>query len=448
MTGKQLLFLTTANLASNPRLVKEIDLFSKANKITVLLFKLGNWSDAINEEMMSNRTHIQFIQLDVTRSKYLKWLFWAVLEKKARMFWPILKQSIWLTALAQTRRSIMLLTKGNHICRNTDLIIAHNPGALYPAYALSKKWKTPFIYDIEDYDPGIDVPNGGSHYIPVCERMLKNCLPQSKALTSASPLIEEYTLALIGGHPNHSVILNSFPSDEFIPPLNREDKILKLVWFSQTISFGRGLEQLFAALLKIYQSEEIMPVKEKPEIHVTLIGNLDPSFEQEIIVPFLKSLNDIEKSDKPKETEKASDSPLQSIAIGVSKILTILPPMAQSQLHAELANYDIGMALELDNTDLNRGLCLTNKIIAYAQAGLYLLATDTPAQKQFMEEDSDRGIICGQRPVEIAKILDNLLSQKEELINTRSNRFKQGRELSWEKESEKLKQIWQTILST
>lgn len=415
-----IVFLTTTNLPTNPRLVKEIDLLSKQNHIIVICFKLGNWSDPLNQKMISERLHIRFVELDSTRSNFCQWLTWALIEKGSRFVWTYLKSNLLITALAHSRRSLMLRKEAKKNITHPKRIIAHNLGALYPAYCLAKKWEIPFHYDIEDYDPGIVVRNGGRHYVSICEQLMKSCLPSSIALTSASPLIGEYTLKLIGGHPNHQVILNSFPSDEFQPPSEKDSDMLKLVWFSQKISFGRGIEQLIEAFKLLIKHQYGNYEKDLP-ISLTLIGDIDSRFHKQILQPALKTLSAIK--------------------------IEILPPMNQSELHRNLANYDVGLALEFSNTDLNRQLCLTNKIIAYAQAGLYIMATDTPAQKEFMAKNQERGMICGQTEEEICKSIVSLIEDISFIKKNATTRYNHANNLSWEKEALKLKSLYNLLLS-
>ncbi|MCW3789199.1 hypothetical protein [Plebeiibacterium sediminum] len=423
---RKIVFLTTNNLPTNPRLLKEIDVAKESYSVTVILWKLGNWSDAINESQLKERSSVKFIQLDATPKRKIHWLFWALLEKLIRYIYPIVKSNVFFNALCHTRRSIQIYHTLKKI-KNIDLLVAHNLGSLYPTWKLASKKNIPFIYDIEDYDPGIFVPEAGEHYKSCTEYLLKKCAPSANALTSASPLIGKYTLKQIGGHPNYHVILNSFPASEFKEPsnqrINESTNQLKLIWFSQTISFGRGLEQLFEALSQIEQSNN-------QQIVLTLIGNLDPVFDQQIIQPLLKNFANhlINKS---------------------SNQLTInyIPPLSQPALHAELANHDIGLALEFNSTDLNRQLCLTNKIIAYAQAGLFILATDTEAQKIFLKINPSLGKITEQSSCKLKSTIKYLLNNKEDIYQTIIQRFNSSKSLCWENECQKLKFIWKEIIN-
>ena len=50
-------------------------------------------------------------------------------------------------------------------------------------------------------------------------------LPKAACLTTASPLIGEYTLNLIKDYQHHQVIINSFPQKEFLKPENKTIQI-------------------------------------------------------------------------------------------------------------------------------------------------------------------------------------------------------------------------------
>lgn len=416
---KSILFLTTANFATNPRLVKEVKLAQELScNVTVVMFSLGNWSDAKSEEIameLKCRGEVTLFYVDATRSSYLSWLFLGIAENLARLVYPLMPDSVLINALASSRRSFQLLWTCNGIKPKPDLICAHNLGALYPAWRLSKKWKVPFIFDVEDYHPGEFIRFDAENEKGRREVLMIKLLPDASAITSASPLIGEYTMKFIGGHPAHQVILNSFPQREFTEPAQSATTdtatSLRLVWFSQKISFGRGLEQLFDALKLM----EIEVTFGKIPFSLTLIGDLDPAFEEVVISPFRKSL--------------------------LGSFLTILPPLNQVDLHQSLDNYDVGLALEFDSADLNRQLCLTNKILAYAQAALYILATDTPAQRKFIQEHDDCGLLCGQTADAIRDGLMEIVKQRETIITQRLSRFENAQGLAWENEGQKFESI-------
>jgi glycosyltransferase involved in cell wall biosynthesis len=283
---------------------------------------------------------------------------------------------------------------------------------------MGKKWHIPFIFDVEDYHPGEFIRFDTANEKYRREFLMKKLLPEAAAITSASPLIGKYTLDLIGGHPNHQVILNSFPQGEFIEPpnhqINSSTNQLKLVWFSQKISFGRGLEQLFEALQLLGEDWD----SGKLPFHLTLIGDLDAGFDVSVISGFRQGR--------------------------WSSCLTILPPMKQGDLHRSLAKYDIGLALE-PGKDLNNLLAVSNKIIAYAQAGLYILATDTPAQKQFIQQHESCGLLCGQTAEGMRDGILAMIYSKKDILENRSNRDEMANDFTWEKESLKFSKLINNI---
>lgn len=390
-------------------------------KVTAIIFRLGNWSDAKSDEIvreLQERGELTIFYCNATRASWFPWLLWGIAEKVARLVYSTFRGSVFISALTSSRRSFQILKSGR-THKKPGLICAHNLGALYPAWRLSKKWKVPFVFDVEDYHPGEYIRFDAVNEQKRREFLMKKLLPQAAALTSASPLIGDYTMKLIGGHPNHHVILNSFPRKEFSEPstkrFNYSTDQLKLVWFSQKISFGRGLEQFFESIQLILGNDSLDPLS----LSLTLIGDLDPVFEAQII------------------------SPLASGPFG--KYLQILPPMTQTELHRSLVSYDVGLALEFDDSDLNRQLCLTNKILAYAQAGLYILATDTPAQKQFIQKNECCGLLCGQTPEALNDGIVKLMGQVKQIHSLRLKRFEKANVLAWERESSKFKTIIQTV---
>jgi hypothetical protein len=194
------------------------------------------------------------------------------------------------------------------------------------------------------------------------------------------------------------VINNSFSQNEFIEPNNTNNGKLKLVWFSQQIDKGRGLEQ-------------VIPIVNKHNVlmSLTLFGNLNPDFKKDFI------------------------DGKSGIQIG-----GILP---QIQLHEQLAHFDVGLAIE-PGKDLNNELALSNKVFAYLQAGLFVLATDTIEQKRFIEELQSQGVLFKKKFEDVEKILLQLHQNIENIRSDRFNRFYLSKSISWENTRSDLGLIW------
>ncbi|GAA4426847.1 hypothetical protein GCM10023188_09330 [Pontibacter saemangeumensis] len=404
---QKILFITTSNLTTNPRLLKEVNLAVASGVApTVVCFDFDNWTTSIEEELRTSLTGVKFSAITATRKAFRNWALATGLQLMYRKLNHKLPHSLKMRAQASDKRSYLLEQKLKNLDTDFDLIVSHNLGALYPAYAFAKKSNIPFAFDIEDYHPGETVAVDAVNEVERRESLLKNILPKAFYVSYASPLIGEFSLALVPEvqEHNHFLVNNSFPLGEFQRPLTKNvaDKI-SFVWFSQNIAAGRGLELVVPVLYRY-----------KDKVQLTLIGNLVPSFYE----GFLKMFDDL---------------------------IQYRNPLTQQALHLELAKFDSGLAVEISNRDLNKDIASSNKIFAYAQAGLYIMATDTSAQKHFINQNSSLGVSFPQSEEGFEIALQELLAQKEEVLATKQQRFEAGKSLAWEHESSKLLAAWKSV---
>ena len=190
--------------------------------------------------------------------------------------------------------------------------------------------------------------------------------------------------------------MNGFPSTDFTLK-NSDTTKLRLVWFSQHVNGGRGLEPLVDAMADF--SDQV-------ELH--LIGQLNPTFYSNVI--------------KGK------------------KSIHIHAPKPQSALHEFLCDFDIGVACDVP-LNINRDLALTNKLIVYAQAGLFILATHTKAQDRFLQESVLEYVQVDPDIESYKNVLFTLISKKKEIENTRVNRFNNALKFCWNENSILLKEL-------
>jgi hypothetical protein len=119
--------------------------------------------------------------------------------------------------------------------------------------------------------------------------------------------------------------------------------------------------------------------------------------------------------------------------------------MSQKELHHALSTFDAGLAVDVSNDDYNRELAITNKILAYFQAGLYILATNTRAQDQFIKQHPMHGIISEQSGTSVQQSLKKIGFDIEMIRSQRQLRFRNASLFSWEKESAILKKEWRKL---
>lgn len=401
------LLITTSSLSTNPRLVKELNLVANREKVKVIAFNIGSWTVDEDKRIIKNLNGVNVQLISATRRPFIQWLFATIVQQAALIISKLFKKSLFINSLAHNKRTALILfyLLINQRKNKSDLILCHALGALYPGYILAKRSGGKLAFDMEDYHPGELIQKGSKVEKRRREEILKRILPECDYVSFAADGFFELTKKHITVNiKNPIIVFNSFPSDEFIEPKQSDNKKIKFIWFSQTIGRGRGLELFFEAIKNVDFDYE-----------VTLIGYFnDKEFEKEI---------------------------------KQNKNLKIVAPIPQTELHKKLSEFDIGLSLELNSTDLNRNYALTNKLFAYLQAGLFVLATDTPAQKEFMEHNSGFGILCGQFPLDMLNALNLIKENIADIRKDKIRRFNEAKKFSWENESKKLIAIWEKILA-
>lgn len=407
--GKSILFITTSSLSTNPRLLKEM-LLAKENKFTPIFvgFSLGNWSDELDNQIIENYQLKYVYRISASKTPFLPWLLSSLIEKASKNVYTYSANNIRLASYASSKRSFLLLKFLESSELGADFIVSHNIGALYPAFVYSTSHNIPFAFDVEDYHPG-EMTFSGDQVLEKLMRevLMQKLLPKASYITYASPLIGKYTLKLIGEYSSdkHILVPNTFPSHEFSLPL--QDTIISstvnIIWFSQNITLGRGLELVVPVLRKY-----------KNQIRLTLIGNNTGS------LPTFMKYDDLEW-------------------------VQIISPLPQKELHAVLANFDIGLACELSDQDLNKEIAVSNKIYAYAQAGLFILATDTLAQIDFLKKLPKAGKIVSQDEDSVSLGIEELIKNIDVIRAERRNRYEEASKLSWDVEKQRLLLLWNSI---
>jgi hypothetical protein len=301
-----------------------------------------------------------------------------------------------MLSVAISKRALILMRAMQQVKESFTWVVAHNPATFYPAMVFCARTGANLGIDVEDYHPGeTSWPKGQT----MMRRLMRNILPMAKYISFASPLIAE---AVREDIPKMSirqlVIINGFPEFEFREPVPTNGSTLKLVWYSQYIDFGRGLEKVLKVVDDLY-----------PRIELHLIGYLNSLFQERLL--------------------------------NGKRGVVIHPPMGQAELHRYLALFDAGLAADIP-IDVNRDIALTNKIIAYAQAGLMIAAMHTRAQDRFLDES---GLVHVKMKNEETAIRNALLELIEGRVRGSFDFKKQyeiGRKLSWERISAPLLEVW------
>lgn len=382
---KKILLVSPFPPSQNPRLVKEYNaLKENGYEVKVLYAVRDQWSATheVNEDfILVGGQHGSFVHL-LSR----------VIHKLSKRLLPY--------ELNYHRASLLLLWKA--IRTKANLYIGHDLTALPIVVRAAKKNKSRCGFDAEDFHRN-EVTNDVNSFFYKASKVVENkYLPEVDYLTCASPLIAEAYQKL---YPQlQPVTVNNVFSKSHIAkerPPRTTDAPLKLFWFSQTVGEGRGLETVIKA--------------------ISLLQNLAIT---------LTILGEAKEEVKNKFSALASENNLPP------NQLIFLEPVTPDQIFEIAASHHIGLALET-SIPYNRDICLTNKIFTYLNSGLAIIASETSAQKQLLEEHTDIGLTFKTDDVyQLTQLLKSYYEEAFILDQHRNAAKKLALEkYNWEKES-------------
>lgn len=273
-----------------------------------------------------------------------------------------------------------------------QVYLGHRPASLPIIYYLSRRHQAISWFDIEDQHLSESTD-------PLVNRMMRDFVVRFPCdrFTTASRLIGKEFLQQAGWNAEAVEILNS-PIVEDVKTKNQAGDKPVFVWFSQTITFHRGLELFFEALSQTGLSARLH-----------LIGELDPAFKAYV--------DDLELPDV---------------------VITYYGFIPEQEVNHLVASSDIGLALELPTVDRSRQLAITNKILTYAVLGCYILATDTDGQQDIVARLHQNATLI---PASVSGIVQFFKKMDNDLSRLRAGqaiRQQQARVLAWSEQEKQL----------
>lgn len=386
----------------NPRLVKEADaLAAHGYEVVVLYQYLSEWATRSDKVLLPGK---QWTAIRVGGSpggaNKLLYHYTRVRYRLSRVLVKVPGLSSLFFLSSAGRCTVELAARAKSV--SADLYIAHNLAALPAAVIAAKKNKARSGFDAEDLHRFEISDQPADPEVRLKTAIEDKYLPAVDYMTASSPLIAQYYESLY--RHRVPVILNVFPRSrkEF---RNTTDTVLHLFWFSQTVGLNRGLQDILKALALLGNY--------KIDFHI--IGN----YSEEV---------------------KSALMQLHNSAAGADQHRLIFHgTMPPDELLNIADRFDIGLATE-PGFSLNNKLALSNKLFTYLRAGLAILVSDTPAQKQFMEEHPATGKTypIGNALV-IAGHIRAYLEDRDLLLSARKSSYDLAKEkYNWETEQEKL----------
>jgi glycosyltransferase involved in cell wall biosynthesis len=219
----------------------------------------------------------------------------------------------------------------------------------------------------------------------------------------AEHLVRTYAIA------RPAVLYNVFPvslAEGLMPPLARPaHSPLRLHWVSQTLGIERGLRDILEACARL---------GDRVELH--LRGHASEA-RKSVILDFAERC-------------------------GVTKSIKFHPLIDHDEVVKAMGQYDVGLALERPDHQ-NYSRTVTNKVFCYLLAGLAIAVTDTPGQREILDQVPTAGFLYpAGNPTVLAEKLGNWIDSPGLLLTARQAAWDAARsKFCWDLEETKFLQL-------
>ncbi len=401
--SRRILIVTNGPLCRNPRVLKEATALGLAgHKVTVLTVRNHPASESEDLALLADAPfgrEIVEMRPDAGIGAFflrLQHRFGRELMQRLRCETPF--------ALGPANR---LLSRAQR--HHADLTIVHNEVAHWLGTKLLDQGYN-VAADIEDWHSEDLLPDARrARPMKLLRSNERKLLHRAVYVTTTSHALSEALYVRYGGR-RAAVITNSFPLSPGPFASCSPAQIPSLVWFSQTVGPGRGLE----AFLRAWS------IAATPS-HVTMIGEARNDYSAN-----LRSL----------------------VPAPFRQRMTFFPLIPPRDLPRELSRHHVGLALEL-STPPNKNLTISNKILQYLAVGLPIVATPTAGHNEVLSHAPAAGVAVDFGNAErAAAALDSLLGDPRGLaLRRQAARQLAESHYSLEKEMSRLLAIVDRALS-
>jgi glycosyltransferase involved in cell wall biosynthesis len=290
----------------------------------------------------------------------------------------------------------------------SDLLVANDLDTLLPNYLVSRLKKIPLVYDSHEYFTGVPELMGRPFVRWVWKVIEKYIFPKLRFVITVSDSIaelyeEEYNVRPL-------VVRNCSPISERSDSFSHDELAISqdnlLVILQGTgINIDRGGEELIEA------------VRMTEKVSLLIVGDGDA----------VESMKMMAKN------------------MGIDERVLFIPPVPRELLFRYTRSADAGLTLDKD-TNINYRYSLPNKLFDYIGAGIPVIASDLHEVRKIIAEFNCGIIINSVTPENISYAFMELNSNRLKLNEMKKNSLIASRNLNWEKESEKVKNLYREVL--
>jgi len=282
-----------------------------------------------------------------------------------------------------------------------DLTLVHTELALCVARELLREGRR-VAADFEDWHSEDLLPEARRSRPLALLREVERDLLQHAVFTSTTSDALAGALATISGGRKPLVLTNSLPLQPNPLPRASAPEV-RIVWFSQTIGPGRGLEEFLDA----------WTLTSSPS-RIRLLGTVAADYRGGL---------------------------LDRVPAERREYLEFISPLDPAEVPDFVAQHDLGLALE-PVQPASRNLTITIKLLQYLNAGVGVLATNTAGQKEALERAPGAGILIETaKPESLARLLDELFANRTRVVEMGiSARWAAENTYCWEREAPQLVQ--------
>lgn len=290
-----------------------------------------------------------------------------------------------------------------------DLLVSNDLDTLLPNFLVAKLKHLPLVYDSHEYFTGVPEIQNKPFVKWVWKTIEKLIFPRLKYVMTVSDPIASLYEKMYQIRP--MVVRNLSKNADNITPYTRKEigvpsDDLLIIIQGTGINIDKGAEELI-------ESVNILD-----GITLMIVGSGD-------VVPQLKrQVNELKISHKV-------------------KFVSAVP---WETLMKYTKSADIGMCIEKD-TNLNYRYSLPNKLFDYIAAGIPVIASDLPETGKIIRENGCGIIIGSVTPEKISKALKQVKDDPLMMAELRRNSIGASKNLNWEIESDKVKELYNSVLS-